>query len=80
MLKIQLLHQISTSVSPFSYPSYSQDIEELERVHPIALYKRLAEPAVSRRKDSRHARAWGECMERWGEELGAREKTRVSHA
>lgn len=77
---VQLLHQIAVAVSPFSYPGYSRDVDELERVHSIALYRRLAEPSVARRKNSKESRAWVECMDKWAEELGAREKTQVGAA
>ncbi|ORY29989.1 hypothetical protein BCR39DRAFT_466943 [Naematelia encephala] len=72
---VKLLHTTATCSSPFSYPSYSQDIQGLDRVHPIALYRRLTEPAVVRRKVPAETRAWIECMDKWAEELGAREKT-----
>lgn len=77
-LTLQLLHQISTSVTPFSYPGYAEDVYELERVHPVAMYRRLAEPAAQRSKNGRELRVWTECMDRWAEELGVREKMRVS--
>jgi len=73
----QLLHQAATAASPFLYPSYFNDVDEVERVHPIALYRRLAEPSVTRRKNGRETRNWQECMDKWAEELGAREKTQV---
>lgn len=66
------------AASPFLYPSYYKDVEEVEHVHPIALYRRLAEPSVTRRKNARETRNWQECMDKWAEELGAREKTQVS--
>ena len=69
---------MAVSVSPFSYPSYADDILELLQVHPIALYRRLAEPSVSRRKISIETRAWQDCMDKWTEELGAKEKAQVS--
>ncbi|WWC60847.1 uncharacterized protein I303_103423 [Kwoniella dejecticola CBS 10117] len=73
---VKLLHQISTAASPFSYPSYAKDIDELQRVHPIALYRRLAEPSVQRRDDPNELRAWQGCMEKWAEELGGKERKR----
>lgn len=66
------------SASPFEYDDYPQDIAELDQCHPIALYRRLAEPTVRRRDVTRETRAWSDCMDKWGEELGAREKTEVS--
>ncbi|OCF44182.1 serine/threonine protein phosphatase 5 phosphatase [Kwoniella heveanensis CBS 569] len=71
---VKLLHQISMAASPFSYPSYAKDIDELQRVHPIALYRRLAEPSVQRRSDVAEARAWMGCMDKWAEELGGKER------
>jgi hypothetical protein len=53
-------------------------VDELERVHPIALYRRLSEPSVIRRRNGKETRAWVECMDKWAEELGVREKTQVS--
>ncbi|WVW82810.1 hypothetical protein I302_104822 [Kwoniella bestiolae CBS 10118] len=73
---VKLLHQISTAASPFSYPSYAKDIDELQRVHPIALYRRLAEPSVQRRDDPNELKAWQGCMDKWAEELGGRERKR----
>ncbi|OCF71590.1 hypothetical protein I204_07649 [Kwoniella mangroviensis CBS 8886] len=73
---VKLLHQISTAASPFSYPSYAKDIDELQRVHPIALYRRLAEPSVQRREDANELKAWQGCMDKWAEELGGRERKR----
>ena len=75
---LKLLHQIATTVTPFSYPSYANDIAALSRVHPVALYRRLAEPNVTRKKPSVQSRAWLDCMDKWTEELGAREKTQVT--
>ncbi|KAK4689754.1 hypothetical protein P7C73_g338, partial [Tremellales sp. Uapishka_1] len=73
---VKLLHQAAISVSPFSYPSYPKDVEELQLVHPVALYRRLAEPSLIRRKTSaKESRQWQDCMDKWAEELGAREKT-----
>lgn len=43
-------------------------------MHPIALYRRLTEPSILRHRPSREARAWQECMDKWGEEFGQREK------
>ncbi|WVF71948.1 hypothetical protein IAT40_006758 [Kwoniella sp. CBS 6097] len=71
---VKLLHQISIAASPFSYPSYAKDIDELQHVHPIALYRRLAEPSVQRRSDVAEARAWVGCMDKWAEELGGKER------
>ena len=72
----QLFHQAATSASPFSYPTYTQDVEDLLSVHPVAVYRRLVEPCLTRRKvPGKDMRAWLDCMDRWGEELGAREKT-----
>lgn len=73
---MQLLHQVATSVTPFAYEKYTLDIDMLEQVHPIAIYRRLAEP-VAKRKDGRDFRAWQDCMDKWAEELGAREKAMV---
>ncbi|WWC69201.1 uncharacterized protein I206_103138 [Kwoniella pini CBS 10737] len=73
---VKLLHQISTAASPFSYPSYAKDIDELQRVHPIALYRRLAEPSVQRRDDLNELKAWQGCMDKWAEELGGKERKR----
>ena len=44
-------------------------------MHPIGLYRRLAEPCVARRKVPSELSAWQDCMDKWGEELGAREKS-----
>ncbi|WWD16201.1 hypothetical protein CI109_100627 [Kwoniella shandongensis] len=71
---VKLLHQISMAASPFSYPSYAKDIDELQRVHPIALYRRLTEPSVQRRNDTGELRAWQNCMDKWAEELGGKER------
>ncbi|ORX33840.1 hypothetical protein BD324DRAFT_610472 [Kockovaella imperatae] len=71
---VKLLHQVAISVSPFSYPSYADDVLELSQVHPVAMYRRLAEPSVTRRKNGTETRAWQECMDKWTEELGAKEK------
>lgn len=73
----QLLYQAATAASPFLYLAYFKDVEEIERVHPIALYRRLAEPNIARRKIAKEIRNWQECIEKWEEELGAREKTQV---
>lgn len=40
----------------------------------MALYRRLTEQTAQRRRPSREGKSWGECMDRWTEELGAREK------
>ncbi|KAK8869538.1 hypothetical protein IAR55_000104 [Kwoniella newhampshirensis] len=71
---VKLLHQISMAASPFSYPSYPKDVDELQRVHPIALYRRLAEPSVQRRNEAGELRAWQSCMDKWAEELGGKER------
>ncbi|WRT67392.1 uncharacterized protein IL334_004363 [Kwoniella shivajii] len=71
---VKLLHQISMAASPFSYPAYAKDIDELQRVHPVALYRRIAEPSVSRRDDPAELRAWQNCMDKWAEELGGKER------
>ncbi|WVQ78622.1 hypothetical protein IAT38_000708 [Cryptococcus sp. DSM 104549] len=71
---VKLLHQIAMAASPFSYPSYPKDVEELQRVHPIALYRRLAEPSVVRRNNAGELRAWTACMDKWCEELGGKER------
>jgi tetratricopeptide (TPR) repeat protein len=42
------------------------------------MYRRLAEPAAQRSKDAIKLRMWSDCMDRWAEELGVREKMRVS--
>jgi len=76
---VKLLHQATMASSPFSYPAYAQDVEELERVHPIALYRRLAESSIQRQAAGRELRAWQDCMDKWAEEMGAREKTQGNH-
>ncbi|WVR05329.1 hypothetical protein IAU60_002343 [Kwoniella sp. DSM 27419] len=73
---VKLLHQVTMAASPFSYPSYVKDLEELRRVHPIALYRRLAEPSVQRRSEAHEIRAWMACMDKWAEDLGGRERKR----
>jgi tetratricopeptide (TPR) repeat protein len=62
------------SNSPFQYARYEKDIEALEAVHPVALYRRLTEQ-TARRRGGRESKAWTECMDRWTEELGAQEKS-----
>lgn len=62
------------STSPFQYAGYAKDVEALEAVHPVALYRRLAEQ-TARRRGGREAKAWSECMDRWTEELGAQDKS-----
>lgn len=74
----QLLHQVTIASSPFLYPGYEKDVEELNRVHPIALYRRLAEPAIQKRPGGREYRLWQDCMDKWAEDIGAREKAEVS--
>lgn len=64
-------------MTPFAYAKYALDIDVLEQVHPIAIYRRLTEP-IAKRKDGREYRAWQDCMDRWAEELGAREKAMVN--
>lgn len=47
----------------------------LETIHPMALYRRLTEAAATRKsRPSREGRVWVDCMDKWTEELGAREK------
>lgn len=75
LISLQLLYQATMACSPFNYPGYARDLDELCRIHPIAMYRRLAEPSVARRKTSREIRAWQDCMDKWAEELGVREKT-----
>jgi len=72
---MQLLYRVTASASPFSYDGYTKDILALESVHPVAFYRRLTEGAANRKgRPSREGRAWVECMDKWCEELGAREK------
>jgi hypothetical protein len=49
-------------------------------VHPLALYRRLAELGQIRQAPSNELRAWLACMDKWGEELGNKVKLEVSHA
>lgn len=61
--------------SPFSYAGYSKDVAALASVHPIALYRRLTEATATRKgRPARETRTWVECMDKWTEEFGAREK------
>lgn len=60
------------------YAGYERDVDDLYRIHPIAMYRRLAEPAIQKRPGGREYRMWVECMEKWAEEIGAREKAEVS--
>lgn len=72
---VQLLHQAAVTSSPFSYAGYSKDVAALASVHPVALYRRLTEATATRKgRPARETRAWIECMDKWTEELGAREK------
>ncbi|ODN72989.1 hypothetical protein L202_08387 [Cryptococcus amylolentus CBS 6039] len=77
---VKLLHQIAMAASPFSHPDYPTDIEELERMHPVALYRRLAEPAVERRWGAEEAKGWRVCMDKWGEEFGGKERKKGNDA
>lgn len=61
------------------YSGYEKDVDDLYRVHPIALYRRLAEPAIQKRPGGREYRLWVDCMDKWAEEIGAREKAEVSY-
>lgn len=74
-LTLQLLYRSAASASPFSYPGYTKDILAIESVHPVAFYRRLTETtAKGKNRTTREGRIWAECMDKWGEELGAREK------
>ncbi|WVO14182.1 hypothetical protein L204_101813 [Cryptococcus depauperatus] len=46
---VKLLHQIAIAACPFSYPDYRHDIPEFQKMHPVALYRRLVEPVLERR-------------------------------
>ncbi|OWZ80037.1 serine/threonine protein phosphatase 5 phosphatase [Cryptococcus neoformans Tu401-1] len=71
---VKLLHQIAMAASPFSHPDYPSDIEELLRMHPIALYRRLTESAMERRYNAEEVKAWKSCMDKWAEEFGGKER------
>ena len=75
----QLLHQVTVSVSPFAYKSYAADIEILDQIQPLALYRRLAERSVQRQAQQHdmNPKLWSDCMDKWGEEQAAREKAEV---
>lgn len=65
------------AASPFSHPDYPSDIEELLRMHPIALYRRLTESAMERRYNAEEVKAWKSCMDKWAEEFGGKERKKV---
>ncbi|WOO80902.1 Outer envelope protein 64, mitochondrial [Vanrija pseudolonga] len=72
---VKLLHKTATTTSPFTYGAYAADIEALQSVHPVALYRRLTEAAATRKgRPLGEGRKWVECMDKWTEEFGAREK------
>jgi hypothetical protein len=73
----QLLHQVTISASPFAYSSYAEDVETLSQIHPLALYRRLAERSLMRQAPAHELKLWTDCMDKWGEEQAAREKAEV---
>ncbi|RXK42025.1 hypothetical protein M231_00746 [Tremella mesenterica] len=72
---VQLLYSIASVSSPFAYPEYVSDVDELERIHPVALYRQMCAVCLLRRDFTEENNQWTECMDKWGEELAMREKS-----
>jgi hypothetical protein len=74
----QLLHQVTVAASPFAYSSYAEDIVTLEHIHPLALYRRLAERSLVRQAPKHEFDTWVNCMTQWAEEQAIKEKSEAS--
>lgn len=68
---------MTIAASPFAYASYAEDVETLSQIHPLALYRRLAERSLMRQAPVNELKLWTDCMDKWGEEQAAREKAEV---